>query len=381
MPAGAEVVLGDALREDTFAGAIAPADTLVHLVGTPNPGPAKAEQFRTVDLVSIGAAVAAARRAGVRHLVYVSVAQPAPVMRAYIAVRQEGEALVRASGLAATIVRPWYVLGPGHRWPVVLVPLYAVMRRIPATRERAERLGLVTLAQMVATLALSVEHPPDGIRIVDVPQIGRARLELTLPHNFDVPMRTLFAVLVAAVFSCTVAAQAPAGWPLHGQDLGGRRFSPLTAIDTANVARLVPAWTYHSGVTATFQATPIVANGVMYVSLPLSGVVALDPATGRELWRYRHQSRAAKLCCGPANRGVAVSGGKVYVGTVDGGGGARRQDRRGGVGRHGRRERHHAAERQRSVHDAVGDDRRGLEGGGDAAVIGPRRHQPRDVGG
>lgn len=176
VPAGAEVVLGDALREDTFAGAIAPADTLVHLVGTPNPGPAKAEQFRTVDLVSIGAAVAAARRAGVRHLVYVSVAQPAPVMRAYIAVRQEGEALVRASGLAATIVRPWYVLGPGHRWPVVLVPLYAVMRRIPATRERAERLGLVTLAQMVATLALSVEHPPDGIRIVDVPQIGRARL-------------------------------------------------------------------------------------------------------------------------------------------------------------------------------------------------------------
>ena len=131
-------------------------------------------------------------------------------------------------------------------------------------------------------------------------------------------MRTLFAVLAAAVFSCTVAAQAPAGWPLHGQDLGGRRFSPLTAIDTANVARLVPAWTYHSGVTATFQATPIVANGVMYVSLPLSGVVALDPATGRELWRYRHQSRAAKLCCGPANRGVAVSGGKVYVGTVDG---------------------------------------------------------------
>ena len=176
MPIGAEIAVGDALREETFASAIPPADTLVHLVGTPNPGPARGEQFRAVDLVSIRAAVGAARRAGVRHLVYVSVAQPAPVMRAYIAVRQEGEALVRSTGLAATILRPWYVLGPGHRWPIVLVPLYAIMQRIRATRERAERLGLVTLAQMVAALVWSAEHPPAGVRIVDVPEIRRARL-------------------------------------------------------------------------------------------------------------------------------------------------------------------------------------------------------------
>ena len=105
LPAGVEVVLGDALRAETFAQAIAPADTVVHLVGTPRPSPLKAAQFQAVDLASIRATVAAATRGSVRHLVYVSVAHPAPVMRAYIAVRQEGEALIRASGLPATFAR------------------------------------------------------------------------------------------------------------------------------------------------------------------------------------------------------------------------------------------------------------------------------------
>ena len=81
--------------------------------------------------------------------------------------------------------------------------------------------------------------------------------------------------------------------------------------------RLRPAWIYQSGVPSTFQATPIVADGVMYVSLPFNHVVALDARTGRELWRYTHKRRTDKMCCGPANRGVAVAYGKVYMGTVD----------------------------------------------------------------
>ncbi len=127
-------------------------------------------------------------------------------------------------------------------------------------------------------------------------------------------------ILLACVALTPVgrAVGQSAAWPLHGHDLGGQRYSPLASIDTATVARLAPRWTYHSGVTATFQATPIVVGGVMYVSLPMSGVVALDAATGHERWRYTHKSRTDKLCCGPANRGVAVSGGRVYVGTVDG---------------------------------------------------------------
>jgi PQQ-dependent dehydrogenase (methanol/ethanol family) len=130
--------------------------------------------------------------------------------------------------------------------------------------------------------------------------------------------RALAPWCLLATLARILAAQGAVGWPLHGYDLSGRRFSPLAAIDSASVARLVPKWTYHSGVTATFQATPIVVDGVMFVSLPFSGVVALDAATGRERWRYTHVSRTAKPCCGPANRGVAVAGGLVYVGTIDG---------------------------------------------------------------
>lgn len=171
LPEGAAAVAGDALDAASFEAAVPPADTLVHLVGTPRPNPTKAREFREVDLASIRASVAAALRARVRHLVYISVAHPAPVMAAYIAVRQEGEALVRSSGLATTVLRPWYVLGPGHRWPYALAPIYAVLRRLPATKETADRLGLVTLGQMVGALTYAVEHPPDGVRIVGVPEI------------------------------------------------------------------------------------------------------------------------------------------------------------------------------------------------------------------
>jgi uncharacterized protein YbjT (DUF2867 family) len=175
VPAGAEAVLGDALDADSYAPALTGADTLVHLVGTPHPSPAKAAEFRRVDLPSIRAAVSAARSAGVAHLVYVSVAHPAPAMHAYIEVRREGEATIASAGLTATVLRPWYVLGPGHWWPIVLMPFYALFEIVPSTRATARRLGLVTLGQMVRALVHAVEHPPTSgaIRVVDVPEIRR----------------------------------------------------------------------------------------------------------------------------------------------------------------------------------------------------------------
>jgi len=95
-------------------------------------------------------------------------------MQAYIAVRQEGEALIRSSGIRATILRPWYILGPGHRWPYTLLPVYALLRSIPETRAGAERLGLVTRGAMIATLVRAVEEPPaERVRILSVPDIRR----------------------------------------------------------------------------------------------------------------------------------------------------------------------------------------------------------------
>ncbi|MGH7675554.1 MAG: SDR family oxidoreductase [Gemmatimonadales bacterium] len=170
LPPGCRVVPGDALDYRTYAAQVAPCDTLVHLVGVSHPGPAKAALFRTVDVASVREALAAAGL-GVRHFVYVSVAQPAPIMTAYWTARAEAEELIRANGLDATILRPWYVLGPGHWWPVVLIPLYGLASLVPSTRDSARRLGLVRVGQMIRALVETVEHPPTGTRALEVADI------------------------------------------------------------------------------------------------------------------------------------------------------------------------------------------------------------------
>ena len=178
VPAGALAIVGNALQVDSVAAALRPGDTVVHLVGTPHPTPSKADEFEKVDLVSIRATVSAAKQVGISHLVYLSVAQPAPVMQAYLWMRALGETMIREAGLTATIIRPWYVLGPGRWWPKALVPLYKIAEMIPATRATAERLGLVTIEQMINAIVYALENPPDpgARRIIDVPGIRRAHL-------------------------------------------------------------------------------------------------------------------------------------------------------------------------------------------------------------
>ena len=174
LPRGCEAVAGDPLDGSSFAERVAPSDTFVQLVGVPRPSPAKARQFREIDLVSGRASVQAARASGVRHFVYVSVAQPAPLMKAYQSVRAEVESLLKESGVPATVLRPWYVLGPGHRWPHLLKPFYYVCERLPPTRKTALRLGLVTHAQMTAALLRAVEDPAPDFRVLKVPDIRAA---------------------------------------------------------------------------------------------------------------------------------------------------------------------------------------------------------------
>ena len=173
LPPGCTPELGDALNAESYAHLVQPSDTFVQLVGTPKPSPRKFQQFREIDLKSGLAAVTAARKAGIRHLVYVSVAHPAPLMHAYIEPRIEVEGAITSSGLNATILRPWYVLGPGHRWPYLILPAYWIMNAIPSKRASAARLGLVTLRQMSAALVEAVEKPAQGIRIIEVPDIRR----------------------------------------------------------------------------------------------------------------------------------------------------------------------------------------------------------------
>ena len=164
-------MVGDALQPETFMNAIRPADTFVHLVGVAHPSPGKAAQFRRIDLVSIQAAVKAASSAQVKHFIYLSVAQPAPVMKVFQDVRRQGEELIQSSGMNATFVRPWYVLGPGHRWPLPLVPALWLAERLPQFRESAQRLGFVTIHQMISALVWAVDNPPSGIQILGVAEI------------------------------------------------------------------------------------------------------------------------------------------------------------------------------------------------------------------
>lgn len=176
-------VIGNALDSHTYAAQVAPAETFVHLVGVSRPNPSKAEEFRRVDLVSVKQSLEAAVGAGVVHFVYVSVAHPAPVMKSYIRVREECEALIRVSGLNATILRPWYVLGPGHRWPYALLPFYKVFERFPPTAESSRRLGLLKLPQMIRALTFAVENPRLGIQVMEVPQIRSLHIETMRTSN------------------------------------------------------------------------------------------------------------------------------------------------------------------------------------------------------
>lgn len=115
-----------------------------------------------------------------------------------------------------------------------------------------------------------------------------------------------------------LAASTDAGnWLTFGHDYTNQRYSALDQITVQNVRSLALRWSFRTGINATFQATPLVVDGVMYLTTPFNHVVALDARTGAELWRYTHQLKTKQLCCGPANRGAAVGYGKLYMATAD----------------------------------------------------------------
>jgi glucose dehydrogenase len=113
----------------------------------------------------------------------------------------------------------------------------------------------------------------------------------------------------------------PGSWLTHGRTYGEQRFSPLTKVSTDTVGGLGLAWTYEMRTNRGASATPLVVDGVMYVTSAWSLVYALDAVTGQERWVYDpkvDRAVGAKACCDVVNRGVAVSDGKVFVGVIDG---------------------------------------------------------------
>jgi glucose dehydrogenase len=139
------------------------------------------------------------------------------------------------------------------------------------------------------------------------------------------PKRSFF---LAPAFACSILAQQ---WPATSGDAGGSRYSPLKSIDRTNVTRLRVAWTYHSGdvsdghtltTRSAFEATPLVVDGVMYITTPFSRLIALDPETGKELWAFDPELDRERSYNLFINRGAAFwtdgTNKRIFVGTLDG---------------------------------------------------------------
>src|SRR5688572_31908671 len=138
-------------------------------------------------------------------------------------------------------------------------------------------------------------------------------------------------LLALSVLSVTAAGPAQRGadvapalekgdWQTYSGTFASQRHSPLTQISTANVASLRPVWMYQPSGTGPLEGTPIVVNGVMYVTSGPASVVALDLTSGRPLWQWTRPISPSVLSLGfpRVNRGVAVLNDMVYVGTLDG---------------------------------------------------------------
>ncbi len=109
----------------------------------------------------------------------------------------------------------------------------------------------------------------------------------------------------------------PGNWLSYSRTYDNQRHSPLAQVNTRNVSKLQLQWVWQARSLEKFEATPVVVNGVLYTVQAPNDVVALDAATGRIFWTYSHQPAPARTCCGRVNRGVAILGDTLFVGTVD----------------------------------------------------------------
>src|SRR5580704_3468599 len=114
------------------------------------------------------------------------------------------------------------------------------------------------------------------------------------------------------------ADREPQNWLTYSRDVNGQRYSPLTQINPGNVKNLELQWVWQSRSLEKFEATSLVVDGVLYTIQNPNDVVALDAITGRILWMYQYNpSPESRPCCGRVNRGLAILGNTLFMGTID----------------------------------------------------------------
>jgi alcohol dehydrogenase (cytochrome c) len=151
---------------------------------------------------------------------------------------------------------------------------------------------------------------------------------MTMLRRFSYGFLLTFAVLASLRLHAQVpvpyerllnAAKEPQNYLIYGGDYFSNRHSQLTQVTPANVKNLSLAWVYQSPVSGSWQPTPIVADGIMYLTQRPNDVIALDAVTGRVFWTYRYNNAPDLLvCCGSNNRGLAILGDALFMGTLDG---------------------------------------------------------------
>jgi alcohol dehydrogenase (cytochrome c) len=138
----------------------------------------------------------------------------------------------------------------------------------------------------------------------------------------------LVALLASAALVCADAqvtfqrlensAKEPQNWMTYSGDYSGKRFSGLDQINVTNVRNVVAKWVYQTAATGKLETTPLVVDGILYATAQDNRAFALDARTGRPIWMYQRQVPAdIRPCCGHVNRGLAILGDKVFLGTLD----------------------------------------------------------------
>lgn len=172
LPDGCNIIPGNALDSASYIDHVPKKSIFIHLIGVAHPSPSKKEQFQKIDLVSIQEAVKTAVAANASHFIYLSVSMyPTKIMKDYQEVRAKGEQLLLQSKLTSTFIRPWYVLGPGHWWPILLKPFFLILQIFPSKRQAAIELNMVTIKQMINTLVVAVKSEPIENNIYTVQKI------------------------------------------------------------------------------------------------------------------------------------------------------------------------------------------------------------------
>lgn len=156
--------------------------------------------------------------------------------------------------------------------------------------------GFTAVVALAATAAFAQEVKP-------APGAASAGV----PKNINVTQQQL-----------TGAAGQAANWLHTNGNYAQTRYYPGKDINTGNVGKLKAAFVFQTEVVESMQTAPIVINGVMYLTTSFNHVYAIDAVTGKQFWHYKHKmGPVTTFCCGPNNRGVAISGGKVFMGTLD----------------------------------------------------------------